>query len=97
MAASKTHPDFERRKLNLPSMAPNLAYIDARSGRLLERVVPPHHQLSLRHLALTPDDTVIVGAQYQGAETDDHPLVFAHKRAANCCFDRSAAGIANAA
>lgn len=76
----ETHPDFERRKLNLPSMAPNLAYIDARSGRLLERVVPPHHQLSLRHLAVTPDDTVIVGAQYQGAETDDHPLVFARKK-----------------
>lgn len=76
----ETHPDFERRKLNLSSMAPNLAYIDILSGKTLEHHAPPHHQLSLRHLAVTADDSVIVGAQYEGPADDDRALVFMHRR-----------------
>ncbi len=74
----ETHPDFERRKLNLSSMASSLAYIDLASATVQERVEPPHHQLSLRHLTVTPDDRVIVGAQYQGPAGDDQALMFAH-------------------
>lgn len=76
----ETHPDFERRKLNLSSMAPNLAYLDIASGKSLEQHAPPHHQLSLRHLSVTADDRVIVGAQYEGPADDDRALVFFHQR-----------------
>lgn len=75
-----THPDFGRRKLNLASMAPNLSYIDIPSGKVLESHAPPHHQLSLRHLSVTSDDRVIIGAQYEGPAEDDRPLVFLHQR-----------------
>lgn len=75
----ETHPDFERIKLNLPTMAPSLAYIDIETGRLIEQVRPPHHQLSLRHLTLLPDGRVVVGAQYEGSPNDNPPLVFIHQ------------------
>ena len=76
----KTHPEKGRDKLNLDTMAPNLSYVHLNSGKVVETVIPPHFQLSLRHLAVAKSGEVIVGAQYQGHYRDSWPLVFSHKR-----------------
>lgn len=77
-----THPDSERELLNLDTMDPSLVYLDTRTAALLEQVKPPHHQTSLRHLAVCPDGSVVVGAQDHaaGMEHDPHALVFRHRR-----------------
>ncbi len=77
-----THPDYGKRELNLDSMRPSLAYLDAADGRLLERHEPPAqlHQLSIRHLALGGDGTVWFGCQYSGPLSDKPALVGRHKR-----------------
>lgn len=48
-----THPDQPRMKLNIDTMDPSLAVVDAKTGKLLHQVRLPkeHHQLSIRHLA----------------------------------------------
>ena len=76
-----THPDSEREILNPDTMDPSLVYLDTQTARLLQQVKPPHYQTSLRHLAVCPDGTVIVGAQDHavGVEHDPHPLVFRHQ------------------
>ncbi|GLS26275.1 DUF1513 domain-containing protein [Marinibactrum halimedae] len=74
-----THPEKGRKKLNLATMAPNLSYLDVRSGELLDQVIPPHHQLSLRHLDVTSNHKVVVGAQFEGGTNDPMPLVFSHE------------------
>lgn len=74
-----TLPDQRRRKLNLDTMAPRLTYLDSSDGKELASLAPPHHQLSLRHLAVAGDGSVIVGAQYQGEGAVQWPLVFVHR------------------
>lgn len=74
-----THPDTGRTKLNIPTMAPNLAYV--RDGNVIEvATLPPEmHKNSIRHLAIGPDGHVAFGMQWQG----DGPvsaLVGAHIR-----------------
>ena len=76
----QTHPDSGRKKLNLESMRPNLSYLDLETGEIKEQVVPPHFQLSLRHLAVAKSGEVIVAAQFQGHYRQQLPLVFSHKR-----------------
>lgn len=77
-----THPDSGRRKLNLPTMAPALAYLDRRTGDVLERVTVPAewHRLSLRHLSADTTGAVWIGGQYEGPATDALPLVWRHRR-----------------
>ncbi len=72
-----THPDLPRVKLNLPTMAPSLCYVDRRSGALRREVTldPALHRLSIRHLAVGPDDTVAVAMQNEGSAHDRVPLV----------------------
>ena len=72
-----THPDLPRVKLNLPTMAPSLCYVDRRSGGLRRQLTldPALHQLSIRHLAVGPDDRVAVAMQYEGPARDRVPLV----------------------
>ena len=84
----ETHPDYPRRKLNLASMAPNLTYIDAERGVLLEQALPPAdlHQLSLRHLMQTVDGAVWIGGQYEGPPEVAAPLIAVHKRGAALAF-----------
>jgi hypothetical protein len=72
----ETHPDYGRLKLNIDTMSPSLTYIDLLSAQEIISLKPPHHQLSLRHLAINQDDVVIVGAQHQGRSKDNLPLVF---------------------
>lgn len=77
-----THPDYPRRKLNVASMAPSLAYLDLATGALIEKasLPAPLRQLSLRHLAKSADGTVWWGGQYEGPRTDAVPLVGTHRR-----------------
>lgn len=77
-----THPDYERIKLNLGTMEPSLAYIDLATGNVLEKVdlAPELHQLSLRHMALDQSGHVWFGAQYQGEDGANPPLVGRHRR-----------------
>ncbi|MCR4267914.1 DUF1513 domain-containing protein [Nitratireductor sp. ZSWI3] len=77
-----THPDYERVKLNLPTMKPSLAYVDSETGDLLEQVdlAPELHQLSIRHLVLDGRGLVWFGAQYQGEDGARPPLVGRHRR-----------------
>ena len=72
-----TRPDLPRIKLNLPTMAPSLCLVDRRAGTLLQerRLDPALHQLSIRHLAVGPEDTVAVAMQYEGPAGDLVPLV----------------------
>lgn len=71
----RTHPDYQRRKLNLDTMQPALVYINAQKGRLIKRIPIHNHFLSIRHLALTADDKVLIAMQYQGPKGDVVPLV----------------------
>jgi hypothetical protein len=76
-----THPDSQREMLNLDTMAPSLVYLRVQSGELVDQQRPPHHQISLRHLAINSVGTVIIGAQDHtpGMEANPHPLVFQHQ------------------
>ncbi len=75
-----TLPQRGREKLNLDSMQPALSYIDLASGTISASWTPPDPQLSLRHLAVTTDGSVVVGAQYEGsAPPGELPLVFVQR------------------
>lgn len=72
-----THPDFGRTKLNLDTMSPSLAIVDARDGSLAAdyRLPAALHQLSIRHVAVRADGLVAVAMQHEGPETERPPLV----------------------
>lgn len=74
-----THPDTGRTKLNIPTMAPNLSYID--QGKIIEQAALPHalHKNSIRHLAVGPGGDVAFGMQWQGEEPVE-ALVGRHRR-----------------
>jgi uncharacterized protein len=78
----RTHPDSGSKELNIPDMQPSLVYIDVTTGDLVEehRLAPELHQLSIRHLAIAANDTVIFGCQYRGPEKDEPALVGFHRR-----------------
>ncbi len=62
----REHPDIGRgrRVLNLDTIETSLAYVDVATGDLLERhVIAPCGALSLRHMGVGRDGTVILGAQ----------------------------------
>lgn len=83
----REHPDFGdgRRILNPDAIRTSLVYIDTTSGDLLE-----HHdlatggRLSLRHLDVGQDGTVVLGAQIvggtQGPADEAEHLVYRHRR-----------------
>lgn len=76
-----THPDYGKLELNLDSMRPSLAYVDARSGKLLDKAEldPALHQLSIRHLAVAGDGAVWFGCQHVGPAAQRPPLVGRHR------------------
>ena len=78
----KTDPDSGADELNLPDMKPSLVYVDLSTGDLLEeqRLATDLHQLSIRHLALAANDTVVFGCQYRGPEENTPPLLGFHRR-----------------
>ncbi len=73
----ETHPDWDREKLNLATMRSNLSLIDSSSGELLQHYAAPSdwQRLSLRHLAVSRQAGVFVGAQYYGPASDQVPLL----------------------
>jgi len=78
----RTHPDAKREELNLADMQPSLVYVDLETGDLLEEhtLAPELHQLSIRHLTVAQNDTVVFGCQYRGPEEDLPPLIGFHRR-----------------
>ncbi|TXD96413.1 DUF1513 domain-containing protein [Psychrobacter frigidicola] len=72
-----------REELNLDSMRPSLAYLNRHDGTLLEQVTPEHNQMSIRHLAMHDDGTVMIGIQFQGEKHINVPLVLTHQRGDN--------------
>jgi len=79
-----THPDQGRAKLNLDTMQPSLAYVSLTDGQLLQQSFLPQElqQLSIRHLAINPQGSVVLAMQYQGDPSDEVPLVALHKQGA---------------
>lgn len=71
----RTHPDYGRAKLNLDDMQPALLLMNRHSGEIQQRFSPSHHQLSCRHLDVSPSGVVFAGYQFQGSEWEDHPLI----------------------
>ncbi len=73
----RTHPDFARRKLNLDSMQPSLAFLDIETGKLGDAACLPDtlRRLSIRHLDVTADGRVGVAMQYEGPPNHAVPLV----------------------
>ncbi|WP_222937667.1 DUF1513 domain-containing protein [Spartinivicinus ruber] len=70
-----TRPESGRKKLNLDAMAPNLSHINIKTGELVDQQTFVHHQLSIRHLAISQRGQVVAGMQYQGDQSDIEPLV----------------------
>jgi hypothetical protein len=69
-----------REELNLDTMHPSLVYLNRHDGSLLEQIIPEHNQMSVRHLAMHDDGTVVIGIQFQGEKHINVPLVLTHKR-----------------
>ncbi len=74
----RTHPDTPRKKLNLPTMKPNLSYIDLNTGKVLASYEPIHHQMSIRHIDINQQGKVAIAMQHQGSLLDEVPLIAFH-------------------
>ena len=68
-----------REELNLDSMCPSLVYLNRHNGELLQQIIPEHNQMSIRHLAMHDDGTVMIGIQFQGEKHLNVPLVLTHR------------------
>jgi hypothetical protein len=70
-----------RTALNLAEMRPNLAFLDAATGTVIETLEPPPRLRlnSLRHLAVGRDGTLAAALQWQGAEIEAPPLLALHR------------------
>lgn len=69
-----------REELNIDSMQPSLAYLNRHDGTLLEQITPEHNQMSVRHLAMHDNGTVVIGIQFQGERHLRVPMVLTHQR-----------------
>lgn len=74
-----THPASGREKLNIPTMRPNLSYVDL-DGRVLDQSEPRDPLASMRHLSVRADGLVGIGMQWQGDVSAMLPLVATHAR-----------------
>lgn len=74
-----THPDKPRSKLNIPSMRPNLSYIDVKTGKVLGQYHLADHQLSIRHFDVSEQGKVVIGLQYEGDKQKIQPLIVTHE------------------
>ncbi len=75
----RTHPDYDRVKLNLNETDPALLFIDRLTGQELSRHRPSDSQLSCRHLAVSNNSVTYVACQYQGPEWQQPPLIGRHQ------------------
>ncbi|MFN3625520.1 MAG: DUF1513 domain-containing protein [Hyphomicrobium sp.] len=73
----ETHIETGREKLNLDTMEPSLAFVDAASGRLVSQHKQSRalHKLSIRHLAEDASGAVWFGCQWEGADSDTPDLI----------------------
>ncbi len=73
----ETHPDTGDAKLNLPTMAPSLAFIGTRHGDIAAQhgLTDDLHQLSIRHMATDASGAIWFGCQYEGPAEDRPPLI----------------------
>jgi hypothetical protein len=71
----------DRTKLNIPTMRPNLSYLDL-SGQVAEMVelAPDLRQNSVRHLALRSDGLTAFAMQWEGEPGAAPPLLGLHRR-----------------
>jgi hypothetical protein len=74
-----THPATGRLKLNIPTMQPNLTYIENGSVIGSAALPAPQYKNSIRHLVVGPRGDVAFGMQWQG-EGIPQALVGRHKR-----------------
>lgn len=75
----QTDPE-DRSKLNIDTMRPNLAYINAAGGLVeLVELAPEYRQNSIRHLAIAGDSTVAFALQWEGDTAEPVPLLGLHK------------------
>ncbi|PWC89397.1 hypothetical protein TSH100_04975 [Azospirillum sp. TSH100] len=76
-----THPDTGRAKLNLDSMDSSLTYVEAATGKLLDKVRLPeeHTNLGMRHIALLDDGGIAFGVQDERPMGMIQPLTGAHR------------------
>lgn len=76
-----THPDTGRAKLNLDSMDSSLTYVEAATGKLLDKVRLPeeHANLGMRHIALLDDGGIAFGVQDERPIGMLQPLTGAHR------------------
>lgn len=76
-----THPDTGRAKLNLDEMDASLTYVEAATGRLIEKVrlAEDHWNLGMRHLCVLPDGTVAFGVQNEAPTGQAQPLAGQHR------------------
>lgn len=83
-----THPDSGRIKLNIPTMTPNLCYVE--NGAVIEtrRLDGSLHKNSIRHLTVAADGLVAFGMQWQGQGTPDS-LVGFHRRGQDIILAKS--------
>ncbi len=68
-----------RNKINLHTMQPSLVYLNRTTGKVSQRVNLPHHQLSIRHLAVDNSGLVVFGQQYQWDDGETYPLLYSHR------------------
>lgn len=73
----ETHPDFYRTKLNIPTMSPNLSFIDMVNGDLSAQYRLPndYHKVSIRHLTILKKDNIWFACQNEGDQSQMVPLV----------------------
>jgi uncharacterized protein len=71
----------DRTKLNIDTMRPNLAYLDA-AGLITDIIELPsdYRQNSIRHLAIATDGTVAFALQWEGDPAEPAPLLGLHKQ-----------------
>jgi hypothetical protein len=64
----ETHPDYGRAELNIETMQPSLAFVDARDGALIGvlQLEAGLNQLSIRHMAVDAANRVWFGCQFRG-------------------------------
>ncbi|HWA19841.1 MAG TPA: DUF1513 domain-containing protein [Devosia sp.] len=64
----ETHPDYGRQELNLNSMEPSIAFVDAADGHLvgLLKLDAELFQLSIRHMAVDSAGRAWFGCQFRG-------------------------------
>lgn len=84
----RTHPNFEREKLNIDSMQPSLTYINKETGELLEQKFLPaeFHQASIRHMDVNIHGQLAISMQFEGEPFLRVPLLATHNRGEDLRF-----------